>query len=65
MTTGKPKGRPREVERDAVRVSVRVPSGDYDHLDALARAAGRSIPALIRDAISALQNRPRMQTTTH
>ncbi len=51
------RGRPREVE-DAVRVCVRVSAPDYDRLDAKARAEGRSVPSLIRDAISALKYRP-------
>jgi predicted transcriptional regulator len=55
-------GRPREVE-DPVRVSVRVSSPAYDHLDRLARQTGTSVPAVIRQAISALQNRPQLQTS--
>lgn len=50
------RGRPREVPQDAVRVSVRFSPTDYDRLDRLARVEGRSIPALVRQAISALTN---------
>ncbi len=55
-------GRPREVE-DPVRVSVRVSSPSYDRLDRIARANGLSVPAVIRFAISALENRPQSQTS--
>jgi predicted transcriptional regulator len=55
-------GRPREVE-DPVRVSVRVEACDYDRLDRFARESGTSVPAMIRQAISALQTRPQAQTS--
>ena len=51
------RGRPIEVP-DGVRVSVRVSAPDYDRLDRIARASGVSVPAVIRQAISVLENRP-------
>lgn len=55
-------GRPREIA-DPVRVSIRMEAPDYDRLDRLARDRGQSVPAVIRQAISALQNRPQAQTS--
>ena len=55
-------GRPREVE-DPVRVNVSVSSPVYDRLDQIARANGTSVPAVIRFAISVLENRPQSQTS--
>ena len=60
---GKRLGRPIEVV-DPVRVSVRLSSDDYDHLDAVARASGRSVPGVIRDAVSVLKNIHGTQTMT-
>jgi hypothetical protein len=54
----KPRGRPREVI-DPVRVTVRVSGAAYDRLDSLAKAHGKTVPEVIRRAISALENRPR------
>jgi predicted transcriptional regulator len=54
-------GRPREVE-NPVRVSVRVSSTEYDYLDRIAKANDKSVPTVIRHAISALTNRPQNQT---
>jgi uncharacterized protein (DUF1778 family) len=49
MSDARTPGRPIEVV-DPVRVCVRVPGVDYDVLDQAARAAGTSVPKLIRDA---------------
>jgi len=57
-TSAVTRGRPREVV-DPVRVSVRISAPDYDRLDSLARREGTSVPAMVRVAISALNNRPR------
>lgn len=57
-------GRPREVA-DPVRVSVRVESREYDRLDKFARESGSTVPAMIRQAISALQNCPQAQTSAY
>jgi hypothetical protein len=52
----RPVGRPREVD-DPVRVNVSVPARDYDRLDHAARQKGLTVPAIIRQAISVLNNR--------
>lgn len=50
------RGRPREV-CDPVRLDIRLASLDYDALDRLARQRAISIPALLRQIISAVINR--------
>jgi hypothetical protein len=49
------RGRPREVA-DCVRVNLSLPASDYDRLYRQARANDKSIPALIREAISVTKN---------
>jgi len=57
------RGRPQEVP-DPVRIDIRIAAHDYDSLDRLARQQDISIPALIRQVISAVVNRPMRTTST-
>jgi hypothetical protein len=50
------RGRPREVI-DPVKVSVLLPGTVYDEIDRLSRSLKKTVPAVIRDVISASQNR--------
>lgn len=56
------RGRPREVE-NPVRIDIRLSADDYDVLDRAARSKDISLPALIRQVLSAVINRKQSSTS--